>query len=71
MHPPCFGKVGKSLQVWLLDVDWRHDHGGAFEEGVPVKFASGGREAENGLRDVSFVEVLIVVRVKQSEVFLS
>ena len=71
VYPLCFGKVWKSLQLWFLDVHWRHHHRGAFEEGVPVKFASRGREAENGLWDVSFIEVLIVVRVKQSEVLLS
>ena len=40
VHPSCFGKIRKSLQVWVLDVHRRHDHGGAFKKGVPVKFAS-------------------------------
>ena len=36
-----------------------------------MKFAGGGRKVENGLWDMSFIEVLVVVRVKQSKVLLS
>ena len=36
-----------------------------------MEFPSGGGEAENGFRNVSFVEVLIVMRGKQSEVLFS
>ena len=36
-----------------------------------MEFPSGGGEAENGLWNVSFVEVLVVMRGKQSEMLFS
>ena len=64
-------ELWKPFQVGILNVYRGHDHGRALQECFSLEFSRLWRKAENSFRDVCFVDVLVVVRIKQSHLLLT